>query len=504
MLLLLLAGCAAAPRRLAPPLFVTSVQTDTARNQLPSRARFEETWSYSPVLGTPVPCSQQEHDDELRAQSAHIATVNGRVVWLDLNGADAVARLKRMDGPVAIRLGDLDPRQLERVEQLAKRYRVDVEYEGKGVDLRPLEALAHISGLRLRVTSTSWAYKLPDLRGFDRLTRVVAWVRNDEDLLDRLPRTLEELELKMWISTQAVTALRGFVQLRRLRLRNVHGEFDVASLEPLQQLEELRLGPDVDDEQFAGIVKFPRLRVLEVDSTELTGKALVHLLPLAELGELSLATRRLDDTDMLQLGQLTSLRSLKVRARISNQGVSALQRLRHLAEFSTWFSGIDDGVLPLLRAFPALRSLDLSGAKITDAGAADLAKLTQLESLSLFGNHVSRHTLEQLAPLAELRELNVSSTRIDDTDLALLAPFSELRTLVVKHPSAIAIRYAAQLPRLQALVSEFGTNDAPHFEPLKSHPRFVHLSSIIGDLPCAELRQSLGLPQCVEHEFRRR
>ncbi|MCB9608866.1 MAG: hypothetical protein H6716_19910 [Polyangiaceae bacterium] len=447
------------------------------------------------LFGAFLPCTQQEVDDDLVAASPYVATVNGRVVWLDLSGADAVERLRSLDGPVAVRLAGLDPQQLALVDRLAERYPVEVEFRGSAVDLRPLEALTHVRGLRIVAPDAQW---MPDLRRSLHLIRVAARIEDGDRLLARLPPTLQELHLQATLSSTGVAALAEFVQLKRLELGWAEGDLRLSDLESLQQLEELWLWQGVADDEFASIVQFPRLRELALDSDNLSGKALVHLTRLPELTELALYARNLSDTDMQHVSQLTSLTSLTIQAPLTNAGLSALQPLRKLKELVAQDTRLDDAAIPMLADFPVLKHLNLNDSDVSDEAAADLAKLTQLESLSLQRTRITGRTLKQLAPLTHLRELNLSLTSVRDTDLEYLAPFKDLRTLVFDRYTKVAIRHAAELPKLQALVAWYGTDDAEPFEPLRALPRFIFLSSLIRKLPCAKLRQTLGLLQCLD------
>jgi hypothetical protein len=68
----------------------------------------------------------------------------------------------------------------------------------------------------------------------------------------------------------------------------------------------------------------------------------------------------------------------------------------------------------------SLRTLNLAGTAISDAGLSHLHKLTGLRSLVLWGTRVTDAGLMHLHALTGLRELDLERTRVSPTGLAEL------------------------------------------------------------------------------------
>jgi Leucine-rich repeat (LRR) protein len=79
--------------------------------------------------------------------------------------------------------------------------------------------------------------------------------------------------------------------------------------------------------------------------------------------------------------------------------------------------------------FPNIKSLDLCSNNIGDAGAADLARLTQLKILYLGGNNIGDAGAADLAKLTQLEILYLGGNSISDVGAAYLARLSHLKLL---------------------------------------------------------------------------
>lgn len=135
------------------------------------------TFSQHPLLATWLPGTPKDHDD-LLAETPYIATIRGRVVWLDLTDSDALARLDSVSGPVTVMLGSLDPALLQRVEEVAQEHPVQafVYWEHNQADFSALRVLKHVEGIDLG--RERGAIRLPDLSGHTGLKRVAISARD--------------------------------------------------------------------------------------------------------------------------------------------------------------------------------------------------------------------------------------------------------------------------------------------------------------------------------------
>ena len=91
--------------------------------------------------------------------------------------------------------------------------------------------------------------------------------------------------------------------------------------------------------------------------------------------------------------------------------------------------GVTDHEMHLLAAFPELRRLNLSTAKITDAGLAEISGLRKLEMLSIRDTGVTDAGLTNLAGFRKLEELFLQHSKVHGAGLSNLTELQELRVL---------------------------------------------------------------------------
>jgi uncharacterized membrane protein len=111
----------------------------------------------------------------------------------------------------------------------------------------------------------------------------------------------------------------------------------------------------------------------------------------------------------------------------------------------------DEALRALSRIAPQVVWLDLGGTKVTDAGLASIASLTNLTRLHLQRTAIGDAGLAHLAKLAHLEYLNVYGTKVSDEGLKRLAGVKTLRSLYVWKTAVTAEGIAslkAALPRV--------------------------------------------------------
>jgi Leucine-rich repeat (LRR) protein len=105
---------------------------------------------------------------------------------------------------------------------------------------------------------------------------------------------------------------------------------------------------------------------------------------------------------------------------LADKQLSSLAKLPVLEVLYLRRTGVTDaGLGELLGLKPSLRSLALSGPKITDA-ASMLLQLENLDYLDLAGSGVTDDTLDQLSGLKKLRMIKVDDTTVSEPGLARL------------------------------------------------------------------------------------
>ena len=121
------------------------------------------------------------------------------------------------------------------------------------------------------------------------------------------------------------------------------------------------------------------------------------------------------DNALKQLAEMKALGEL--------EELSIYEPSRALIETMT-----DEGMSALKEA-KKLRTLELSGTRITGAGLVHLKKLTNLETLVLSSTWVSDVGLAQLTTLTQLKKLDLSDTPITDAGLVNLKGMTQLKYL---------------------------------------------------------------------------
>ena len=101
----------------------------------------------------------------------------------------------------------------------------------------------------------------------------------------------------------------------------------------------------------------------------------------------------------------------------------------HVQVLDATDTGLPDGALVLLKKFPKLNTLVLSGTAVTDEGLAALKELKTLEFLYIDRTEITDKGLESLAGLENLVVLVLERTRVTGGGIASLKPLAELRTL---------------------------------------------------------------------------
>jgi internalin A len=256
---------------------------------------------------------------------------------------------------------------------------------------------------------------------------------------------------------------------------------DLAKLKALPKLEEIVFGGNTGSD--AGVEEIakaaPHLRKLWLFRSAVTDAAFRHVATLTELESLHLAGTRisasalvevarlkklraleLDDTDVGDAG-LEAIKAMPALAEISfkdmrgvgARGMAALASMRRLDSLHLGFAEIDDSI-EKLAASRTLRQLFLMRATVTDARAAQIAKIKSLRVLALSYTPITDGALAHVASLPQLATLELVSTKITDDGVKAL---SQMKTLSVLDLTDTATTDASmdaliELPKLTSLV----------------------------------------------------
>ena len=140
--------------------------------------------------------------------------------------------------------------------------------------------------------------------------------------------------------------------------------------------------------------------------------------------------------------------------RVSDADLEHLRTLGQLRSLNLSGTAITDAGLASLENLTSLQVLQLSSTRVSDAGVPHLRGLTQLRELSFYHTHVTDDGLASLKGLVNLHDLTLSGPRITDAGLTQLAGLKDLRHLYlgqtgVSKAGAQALKKA--LPKIEII-----------------------------------------------------
>jgi Leucine-rich repeat (LRR) protein len=254
--------------------------------------------------------------------------------------------------------------------------------------------------------------------------------------IDAIPN-LESLQfIRADVSPAAIACIGKAKHLRRLDFLLCPNLDDkgIQHLSGLPNLTELSLNSTkVTDDALIHIGSFHKLKWLDLNDTPITGSGLQHLSKLKNLKSLDISgtqfeddgaksTRDLNSVDYLKasktkitdaalvhIGQMNSLRWLNIsgtdvsdfdslaRNQTSkDRSGNTIELFKNLETLRLTDSTItDNGLRELVKQFPNLTWLDISGTKISDTGIAHIKSLKKLQHLQI-GPNVTLKAVQEL------------------------------------------------------------------------------------------------------------
>lgn len=222
----------------------------------------------------------------------------------------------------------------------------------------------------------------------------------------------------------------------------------LADLLALPNLRALSLYyADVTDAGMKHVAKLKNLTYLELSGTKVTPAGLRELAPLKKL---TLLRCKVTDETLFALRDAELLHVLPVakgRDETRPKAADEVVELDLTRDALGVESGVTRQVLPILKDFHNLESLNLFEMSPRDEGIKHLLTLSKLKKLNLNYGGVTDAGLKELAQLPEIAELHLTQNRI--TGKGLL-PFKKLRKLDLfyTHIGENDIQYIAQLSTL--------------------------------------------------------
>jgi Leucine Rich repeat len=198
----------------------------------------------------------------------------------------------------------------------------------------------------------------------------------------------------------------------------------LANIANLRKLKRLWITQTaITDAGLAIVGQLPALELLDVRySPGVTDEGLSHLARLGRLHELSISHTAITDEGLAHLAGLMNLDSLDLtETLVAGAGLRHLAGLPNLKGLYLGHTPMADPCMAILPSLSArLERLTLEGTIISDAGLAEVAKLTSLECLSLLDTGITDAGLSQLASLTGLKELYLPSKGTTPAGIARL------------------------------------------------------------------------------------
>jgi len=198
----------------------------------------------------------------------------------------------------------------------------------------------------------------------------------------------------------------------------------------------------VSDVSLKSLQELQQLRVLILTGTSVTEWGIRNLAPNKNLTALDLEVcDAIGDAACEALAELRQLKALVVKKtgfetqRISDAGLRHLRNLSHLEALNLYGNQVTDAGLVYLKGLTKLRELNLSLLPITDRGLANLLPLSNLERLELMysegfaGPAITNGATESLRELTNLKTLNLTGARLTDAGLDRLRALKKLALL---------------------------------------------------------------------------
>lgn len=420
----------------------------------PTVAKGDTPPGVKPLTITDLPTDMlQEIGKRLDLESARNARLTRKEMMLPLGGS-AITKMTIPD-PEKASLATLLTERLPNVSELSIN---DSPGDGARLGIAQLSSLEPAVAMRIKTLTLDGARinnrDLQHLKSLSNLTSLN--IRNCNRIDDK-----------------GLAAIKGLTQLQSVSLQNCD-RFSGAGFTHLQELPhltslDLQGCHKVNDAGLAALEKLPNLKSLNLQGCSgVTDAGLAHLETLPQLTSLNLmGCEQVTDGGLAHVKKIKQLATLDLSGvtRITDEGLANLtdagprnlERPQHLETLNLRFcNAITDAGLVHLAKLPQLKSLNLlycyqlkdpgleavGGLKglqelrlsghddMTDAGIANLQKLTNLTTLALDVNPISKTALASLAPLQQLHTLDLSGCKLlTNRELGGLAPLAQLKTL---------------------------------------------------------------------------
>ncbi len=238
-----------------------------------------------------------------------------------------------------------------------------------------------------------------------------------------------------WVSDSDIANLSAIPTLTRLDLSETritdHGLRELKNAPAIADLN-LRYAELITDEGISALKTWKHLKHLDLQGTKVTDSALQHLTGLTSLESLDLGYVLVTDAGMEALTSLTSLKELSLGGdKLTDAGLQPLRQLPGLTVLELGGSQREDsGIWTVSFAAPGLEAiatlkdlhqLKLSRTLISASGLSRLKGLSRLDVLDLHDcRRIGDDSVAILAGMPSLRSIDLTGTKVTSAGLAKL------------------------------------------------------------------------------------
>ena len=241
-------------------------------------------------------------------------------------------------------------------------------------------------------------------------------------------------------------ATEGLARFKSLPPKFQYAAYCVAGCAVLILLMSVFQGPDQTVEQTTSESEQEAIAILEAFGGNLfqEDSGRVHV---------KMPAKTADD-DLHLLNRIRYLRSLELSGtKVTNNGLDALVPHETLETLALANTAVTDVGMQSIGKLKNLKVLDLSGCKISDNAIPALLELQSLDHLVLNETDITDTGCNEIAKIASLTKIFLNTTSITDAGVAELAKLTKLQRLGVgdTQVSNAGLQYLTQLQSLEVL-----------------------------------------------------
>lgn len=198
---------------------------------------------------------------------------------------------------------------------------------------------------------------------------------------------------------------------------------------PIEQIRYLDFQNSlIDNECLKNIGNLKNLKILKIDSSNVTDHGLAHLNQLQSLETLSLSCPALTDSGIATLNLPRLNRFTLLSPNITGTGLSSLKQSPHLNRIVLCCSALKDDIGLVFNQFPKLQVIELSGVKLSKDSLLAIAHLKPL-LLKLKDTKISSDEFDAICNISSLTQLDFTDTPVETADFAKLSRLKKLYCL---------------------------------------------------------------------------